>query len=97
MVRGDRAHRGLGAQVAQTDEVPGIQGQQSERDHLHGREACGQAHVQRALPSEVPVVASADDPRGEKENGVQIHHARGGAHGYQAKLAEHHSHQDCGE
>ena len=79
--------------VLQLDEVPGVQGQQRQRHHLQRGEAGRQAHVERPLAGEVPVVARADDPAAEVQDGVQVDQARGGLGGDQAHLVEHDRHQ----
>ena len=52
----------LAPPLAQADEVPGVEREQGQRDDLQRGEARGQAHVERPLAGEVPVVPGPDDP-----------------------------------
>jgi len=65
--------------VLQLDEVPGVQGQKRQGHNLQGGEARPQAHVERPLTGEIPVMARANDPAGEVEDGVEVDQARGGS------------------
>src|ERR1019366_10500037 len=56
-------------------------------------EARRQAHVERPLPSEIPVVARDDDPAAEVQDGVEVDQARGGLGAHHAHLVEHDRYQ----
>ena len=75
------------------DEVPGVESEERERHNFQRGEARRQAHVERSLAREVPVVAGADDPAREIQDGVQVDQARGGPGADEPHLVEHHGHQ----
>ena len=83
--------------VAQADEVPGVEREQRERDHLQRGEARREAHVERPLAGEVPVVPGPDDPAGQVEDGVEVDDAGGGAGRDQPEDHEHHRDEHGGE
>jgi len=60
------------------DEVPGVQGQKRQGHNLQGGEARRQAHVERPLTGEIPVMARTNDPPAEVEDGVEVDQACGG-------------------
>jgi hypothetical protein len=83
--------------VLQLDEVPGVQGQKRQGHNLQGGEARCQAHVERSLAGEIPVMACTNDPAAEVEDGVEVNQTRGGLGADHTHLVENGGHQDRGE
>ena len=87
----------LAVPVAQADEVPGVEREEGQRDDLQRGEARREAHVERPLAGEVPVVAGPDDAAGQVEDGVEVDDAGGGASRDQSQDHEHHGDEHGGE
>src|SRR4029077_12954634 len=80
-----------------SDEVPGIESDERQGNHLERRERRGQRHVELGLAVEVPVMPGADQPAAEDQDDIEIDDAERRVALHQAEFVENNADDDRNE